>query len=304
MKQIEGYIFPWGKIIPSSFIENGVKRVDGDTMYVSSDYSGDNSSSLFDTISVLAVGFDSIAGWNVFRSDIRDKYLPDGRRLSYKKLSDSNRWNALGPFLTSSNLLDGVLVTLVVNKRVGSICYGNSFRDLICNERMLATEWKDVVFEKMVRSIYLVSLIIGEISNPGQNVYWISDDDAIFANQKKSIDLIGLLNVFSSYQVKHPLGRVGVATTTIDERDRLDEDLNAIPDLASGAVAEMATCLAREKGGHIPLGEFNYKHEALSRKSDMIVRWIYSAGYPLKRVVVVFDVNSEGRVYYFKLNIL
>ena len=56
-----------------------------------------------------------------------------------------------------------------------------------------------------------------------------------------------------------------MGTTPIDEDDRRDEDLNAIPDLLSNAVAEMVTAVTNEMGGCIPLESPSLAYHSLSK---------------------------------------
>jgi hypothetical protein len=89
--------------------------------------------------------------------------------------------------------------------------------------------------------------------------------------------------------VSHSLGNLGVGTTKIDEEDRIDEDLNAIPDLMSGAVAEAATALAHACGGSIPIRVAVPLDKPLTPKTDLIYSWIADNQYSLQRAVTVIE---------------
>jgi hypothetical protein len=61
-----------------------------------------------------------------------------------------------------------------------------------------------------------------------------------------------MLSSWSSHYVKHNLGELGIGTTSIDEGDRIEEDLAAVADLVAGAAAEVVTRMAEQCGGRIP----------------------------------------------------
>jgi hypothetical protein len=145
---------------------------------------------------------------------------------------------------------------------------------------------------------------MGGLSKDRQNIYWISDDDEMFANQRRSLDVKKMLERFSSYYVDRNLGELGLGTTAIDTGDRLDEDLNSIPDLMSGAVAEVTSHIARRFGGHIPSQIALEPALGLSRKAGAIYSWIMDGDFPLKRAVVVIDRNASGGLAAFRLNML
>ncbi len=143
----------------------------------------------------------------------------------------------------------------------------------------------------------------GGFSKPGQNIYWISDQDAMFANEVRSKDTAAILARFAGHYARHRLGELGVGTTGIDPGDRHEEDLNSIPDLMSGAVAEVATALAQKCGGHIPwpmpLLSLN---TSFSTKADIIYQWICDSSYALRRAVMVIDRVRSGGLVAFKLD--
>jgi len=103
------------------------------------------------------------------------------------------------------------------------------------------------------------------LTQPEQNVYWISDEDELFANPIKANDTKRMLQCFTSAYISYSLGELGVGTTRIDEDDRFDEDCAAIPDLVAGSTAELLTSLIREHGtlpdvpAEVPSGNLSKK---------------------------------------------
>ena len=140
----------------------------------------------------------------------------------------------------------------------------------------------------------VVAALVGGLSRPNQNIYWISDQDNLFGNERQSRDVARLLSAFSSHYIPHPLGEIGIGTTALDEGGRWEEDLTAIPDIVAGALAETTTRLAEHCGGHIPATIAVPYEDPLLAKADFIARWFWSHGPTLRRVAILFGKQPDG----------
>lgn len=283
------HLYPWGQTIERIIGTLAIPRLDGPVIYVASDYGGTHDTSLYETFSVLYLDMQASSDWEARRRAVRQRFLPDGRRMAFKNLNDRKRQDALVPFLDAANHISGILLTLVVRKCIQNLC---SNEELFAHSKQqlgLDTGLKYVSFERMLRIVNLVTMLYGGLSKQGQSIYWISDEDALFANERRTQDLKKFLDRWSSHYVSHSLGELGVGTTTIDEGDRIDEDLNALPDLMSGAVSEVATALAQACGGSIPIRLAVPFDKALSPKTDLIYSWIQDNQYSLQRAVIVIE---------------
>jgi len=67
-----------GKLRPLDF-----PLLDGPTLIVYSDYSGDTRGSRFETISLLVIDSARAALWDAMRSEARLLFLMDGRRMGF-----------------------------------------------------------------------------------------------------------------------------------------------------------------------------------------------------------------------------
>ena len=103
-------------------------------------------------------------------------------------------------------------------------------------EGIIKGKWNPNNLEQMMRTVQLVSTLLAAVAVQGQSIYWISDVDECFATEERKIDTARMMSSFTSEYVKHNLGELGIGTTEINQGDRLEEDLTAIPDLAAGAV--------------------------------------------------------------------
>lgn len=234
--------------------------------------------------------------WELRRRAIRRRFLTDGRRLSYKALGDVQRRNAIAPFFGAAESIVGVCVAVIVDKRIRRLCL-NEPGDY---ERMhvaanLQAKWKDRELEEALRVTQVVAGLVAGLSQPNQNVCWIVDQDNLFGNERQSRDVSRLLSSFSSHYVSHPLGELGIGTTALDEGDRWEEDLTAIPDLVAGALAETTTRLSRYCGGHVvPSIAIPYDAPLLA-KADLIANWFWARGSRLRRVAILFAQQADGR---------
>ena len=99
-------------------------------------------------------------------------------------LGDRQRQKALIPFLDASDELSGVLTTFAFRKSIKDLYTDKELFKLLQNTWDFKSKWKQKSFENMVRVAHLVGLLIGGLSRPNQNIYWISDEDKLFAKFK------------------------------------------------------------------------------------------------------------------------
>lgn len=274
----------------------------GHTIYISSDYCGAEKALLYDVVTVLYLDTDISGDWVPKRNAIRTRYLSDGRRMNFKSLNDKKRQAALVPFLDAANSIGGVAISVAIRKTLKSLYADRELLARCINEKGFDPGWKLDAFERAARITHLVGLLAGGLSWPNQNIYWISDQDDMFANSRRSLDVKKLLESLTSHYVSHPLGNLGLGTTAIDEGDRHDEDLNGVTDLMCGAVAEVTSAVARKCGGHIPAALSLPCNIDLSPKSDLIFSWICDQSYNLRRAVVVIDQAITKGLSVFKFD--
>ncbi|MGA7677848.1 MAG: hypothetical protein WCA51_05705 [Dehalococcoidia bacterium] len=248
-----------------------------------SDYGGQHKESNYEIISILAFDYEAAIEWEIKRRQIRNKILKDGRRMSFKNLGDHRRKQALPPFLSAANSIAGICAIFVISKRIKYLCsLPEQLREL-AKYAALEGNWKANSLEHVIRIVHFVSLLIAGLSHPDQNVYWISDEDYLFANIPRSQDVTRLTSYFTSYYVKHPLGELGIGTTQIDESDLRLEDLAALPDLVAGALSEIATKIATTHNGYIPVRLAFPLPTKLSWKSKMLSDWLSDNTSKLKK---------------------
>jgi hypothetical protein len=115
----------------------------------------------------------------------------------------------------------------------------------------------------------------------------------MFANHAFSNDTVEVLSRLVSLYVKHPLGDLGVWTTSqLDNGMYFENDLAAIPDLAAGAVSELINSIS--PANVLSKGQFRNWPEGLTWKSAAILDWLAKSSPALKKACVVFDKAEES----------
>ena len=223
--------------------------------------------------------------------------------MSFKRLGDCRRAEALPPLLRAANTLTGVCATFAISKRVGTLCTRPDDFDRFSHRLNLRGKWNSRTFERVVRLTHFVSLLVAGLSQPGQHIYWISDGDPFFANSRRSQDVARLLSSFTSHYVAHQLGELGIGTTQIDEGDLLEEDLAAIPDLVAGAVAQIASAVAKQNQGRIPIGLALSLPTDLAPKTEILADWLADEMQSLKRPIVVFDKTASNALSVYRFGL-
>lgn len=294
VRDTEGFreLFPWADLFLERLADCRAPALDGKTLYITSDYSGSDERSQYDVYSFLLVCRSYTATWLTLRERVRASYMGDGRRMSFKNLSDRQRASALPHFLEAARTLPGICVTVAVSKRVEHLCHPALFLGPD-SPMTLSHRWTAASFEQMARTTHFVTLLIAQYSKPAQNVYWISDEDALFSNGNRKTDLTAMLGMWGGAHVVHVLGDVGAGTTGIDTGDRLEEDLAAIPDLVAGATREYVNAASSASGGRIHIGLALPFPSNLSDKSSTIVNWM-GASSALIHLSLVIDRGPTG----------
>jgi hypothetical protein len=295
-RHLEVPLLPWVKTLDRIIAATRPPKITGSTLVIASDSSGSNARSRYRTSVHLCVDLDMSREWELRRRLVREKYLPDGRRMSYKALADVRRQCALMPFLEAAEWISGLCVATIFDKRLQYLCLnGPADYRRMHEAASLQARWKDRELEEALRFTHVIAALVGGLSQPNQQVCWVSDEDNMFGNERQSRDVARLLSSLSSHYARHPLGELGIATTALDEGDRWEEDLTVIPDLIAGALSETATRLSEVCGGHIPPVVAVPFDGPLLTKAEIVSRWFWSHGPSLRRVAILFARQPDGR---------
>lgn len=265
----------------------------GATVFIGSDYGGQHASAKYETYTFILADFENCINWENFRRNWRRLFLTDGRRMSYKNLNDKRCRKALLPFLYAANSIPGIVVTVLVDKRIRTL-----FEPLEYPEKEKSPidyrNWKEPVFEKLLRITHFASLFLAGLSRPSQNVIWITDEDEIVPNDARMRDATNLFAIISSHYLNHTLGHFRWGTTKIDSKERQLEDLVSIADLVAGSLSFVFTKYS--EADTVPKSDLIVPPpQNVPRKTKDIMDWFADNTQILKRIVYAIE-PLEGRI--------
>lgn len=261
---------------------------DGSYLMLASDYSGEHAHTEFRVLSFLLTTYNSVVtDWEPLRSVVRRRHLADARRMSFKDLNDALRINALPTFLDAASQLNGVLVCVGVEKTYS-----------LPQDHLppLQHDWKPDSLKKLLDICAFGAGLVDGLRSSGQNLHWITDDDAIVSTEKAQGDAMKLFaGRMHTYPKENLKCGLGIASKFDD--DRLAEDLVAIPDLAAGAFSEM---LATTSKSSIPTSGSGLSSERLflQIKSTLINAWRSQTDMPLKHFHVLVRAAERGQTRF------
>lgn len=254
-----------------------------------SDYSGSHAGASFDAYSFLLVQPNALARWQPIREAVRLGLGMSHRRMSFKGLEDGVKARALVPWLRMFQEMPGFLATVLVEKNLGPL---GSVDQLQSDEPAYAAV-KRPVLERMLRVCHILSVFIGGLSSPYQNLLWISDQDEIAPNPERLALLTKTFARVCSAYVPHALGHLRCGTTLLDNGTLDTEDLTSLPDLVAGTLAELHTHRVHDRltaSG----GLFIPPPEGLTPKTKMILSWLATTGQPMRRMTFTLTGREGG----------
>ena len=145
----------------------------GDTMVILSDFSGQHKNSHFETYSFLFLDPHQNSDWFSKQVQFRANGSLENRRMSFKSMNDIKRRDALLPFLSMANFVEGCLVTFAISKN-GQSLFASGLEPR--GEDILSS-WKLKTREHVMRIVHLGAYLAAAFSRPMQNLIWIIDED-------------------------------------------------------------------------------------------------------------------------------
>jgi hypothetical protein len=209
-------------------------------LLVFSDYGGSHGGSRCDSYSFFLTQPPVLNRWEEDRRSIRRAYGFEQGRMAYKDLGKEDRARVLWPWLVAADDLDGLLVTIVVDRSLRSF-FNSSEVVRLQREIPGYAAMSRKTIERVFRICHFLSVFVAGLVEPEQEVVWISDQDDIAANDS-IVQLFKrtFLNVSAMY-LKAPLKTFHFATTAKDNGSLQIEDLASLPDLMAGATSVRET---------------------------------------------------------------
>lgn len=264
------------------------------TLFALSDYSGDHRGAAYEVLSFLVFDPRSIGAWQKVWQPARREYLRDGRRMAFKRLLDGQRRRAMPAFLDAADQLEGLLLTLALNRRLPPLYRDEEYPPTAEGLEKLRL-WKRKPYLKLLTACSVVGVLLGGLSYPGQDISWLSDEDDIAATPERLRDVCDVFARVSSQYLRHNLGHFRFGTSKSDDGTKMLEDLLAIPDIVAGSVADIFTNYVRaglEPAQLIvtPLAD------STAWKASGMVPWLADNTTRLKRLIVSLEPTGPDRV--------
>ncbi|MBS2127074.1 hypothetical protein KEX41_02250 [Burkholderia thailandensis] len=265
-------------------------------MIIASDYSGQHKEATHEAYSFLVTTDLALNEWLPLLQEFRERWLPDGRRISFKKLNEPVRWRALPAFLEAAGKLSGNLITVLIDRRVGSFIDGGSESALAVFPDCFPPHTKYGTVEKMLRLASFVALIISGLRREDQHSVWISDHDETLDSHEKREGFARLATYLTfgltgwRNAADHLFG-----TTESPTAPYWSEDVAALADLAAGAYCQMSN--------HLPafLGKETWQvllasGDVESQRARTIGDWLATGNPALKHVLLRLEPDDRGEI--------
>lgn len=285
-------LWPWSFSI-QKFIDLGEPRPRrSGQLVIVSDFGGEHPNATHNIYCFLVIR-GGIAEWFSSIQSTRRTCLPNGRTMSYKRLDDPQRQNALVPFLQAAANMDGHLVAIAVDKRKKWLSTVPGSSDDLRKSFGLKSSWNPRSLEAMLRKVQFAAILLSIWAEPFSNVTWITDQDEFVANETRHDDALLAAARMTSFYLSHPMGVFRLNTTGQDPELTDYEDLCSVPDLAAGMLSEVSTRLSKEA-----LWEDKLKRVLSTQmplKADIIADWFWDEQTTLRKTLITIDV--EGARY-------
>jgi hypothetical protein len=229
--------------------------------------------------------------------EFREQWLPDGRRKSFKKLNEPVRRRALPAFLETVGELKGNLITIIVDRRVGSFMSGGPEATVEIFPDCFPSHANRGTVEKMLRLASFVALILAGLRRKNQTSNWISDHDEALDTHDKRENFARLATYLTfgltgwRQAADHLFG-----TTESPMAPYWSEDVAAVADLAAGAYCRLSASLPAFLGietWRVGLNSSNIE----DGRARAISNWLAAGRGPLKHALLRLEQDLEGNVW-------
>lgn len=259
------------------------------TVGIFSDYSGEGDGKYY-TYSFLICAWGSLDTFRREMKKVRAKYALGDKEIEFKDFRMTPIRRALPAYLETLNgYVPGLLFTVIVEKQIVSL-FGpqiKSTRDALTQmleQRGFGT-LKPPVAEKILRVVHTAAYLTALLGHDGQKVFWMSDHDAICANEEAHDRMLALYqNVLGLYTSRQfPL--IGGARP-FKERSTDFLDLLSGPDIVAGSVGQYFT-------GRDSVGEQNVR---VKEGAEKVLMWLGHDALALKKLCILMCAGDNGTI--------
>jgi hypothetical protein len=283
-------LWGWGYSIQKILAATRCSCFESDSLVIASDFGGEHRQATH-----LIYCFLVVAGgahlWRKRMRSTRTALLRDNRRMSYKRLNDALRRNALVEYLKAAANLEACLVAVAIDKQKLWLTTNPETDEPLREAFGIKQQWSDAGLERMMRKVHLVSLILSVWARQHCNITWITDDDEFVANEERHDDALAAVGRMATLYTPMRSGVFRLNRTSQDGTATEFEDWCSIPDLACGMLSETMSALASD--GPWPLDARRELPADLSWKADVVADWFWDDRMPLRKTLISVDMLDK-----------
>lgn len=266
-------------------------RDENESIAIFSDYGGESSDSKYLTYSFLICAWNQTGSFNDAMETLRNEtgLNKPFKEIAFKDFRYGPIKRSLERYLTNlSNLVNGYLLTVVVEKSVGSI-FGSDRKS--SHEFITKTlsengfgSWKPDVAEKLLRITHFSAYLVALLSRSGQKVVWMTDHDSIASTNERFLDVLNLFNNLLRHYCKHELSTIGGALPFSD-KSPMFMDLLSAADVVAGSIEHY---FSRAHGKN--------DEPLIKEEANHVLRWLSGQGIALKKHSMIIRSQKDGLV--------
>jgi hypothetical protein len=263
-------------------------------MIIVSDYSGQHKIASHEAHSFLITTDRLLDRWQPVRLEFRNLWLPDGRRISYKQLSEPTRWRALIPFLNAASAIRGNVITFLVDRRIGTFMEGGTCALAKVFPDCFSPDTKPGTMEKMFRLASFVAMLTAGLREEKQRSLWISDHDETLEtfDRREQLGRLGHYLTFGLTRWRSPAD-MEFGTTESPHAPQWAEDAASIPDLVAGTCCQLSRLLPAYCGTE-SWTRIVRSSAMKDRRARAIGDWMATTQGRLRHILLRLELTEEG----------
>ena len=272
------------------------------TVVVLTDYGGEHRGSKYYTYSTFLCPWNCCGGFQQEMANIRKTHGLGTKEIAFKDFRMGQVQRALPDYLELLDMMPGFLLTLVVDRKIGSLFEAIGTPPTERVSEVLAGHGfgrrKPKVAEKLMRVVDTAAFLTSLLGHDGQKIFWMSDNDSILESQDSSQAHDRVLALFQNLLEKYKragmnFAKIGGAAPFSDDNAQFGDLLSAT-DVAAGSVCQYMT---NKLNG--PEGKATVKSGC-----DQVLRWLTRDGIGLKKMTIAIRENPIGPKGAFKSSII
>lgn len=249
-------------------------------------------------LSFIISELQSLESFRQLRLQVKEEYGLGNQEIKYSKFrAKKNRPDYVNTYINQADEIEGLMVNFIIAPTLDELI-PNFYSKFI--ERFPAYEvYNAKVFRKLNFVAHLISVLIQPILTNNRRLYFISDQDNMFANSGiRDLSLAYILQSIEAYSLKEHF-QLTFLDPKQDSDDRYLRDLSSIPDLAIGSLTDLFNSFGGNyenlrKGRQLFPGN-------VKKKAHSYSEWLFVKHKPLKRASFFMELHGENEIRYYPL---